>query len=140
LSEYYDNKSRLPAIFTDRNSLIEILSSEILANDHAGKYTIQIEQLRKISTVFKGLCQSDFEDLGPVQEAILQQVVRQHAKIFPSSINSKIAKVYISPSDGGYPILQNDDLPALTAAKRFQHNSGGPALMVFVDAADGNFW
>jgi len=137
LSEYYDNKSRLPAIFTDRNSLIEILSSEILANDHAGKYTIQIEQLRKISAVLKDSAQSDFEDLGPVQEAILQQVVRQHAKIFPSSINSKIAKVYISPSDGGYPILQNDDLPALTAAKRFQHNSGGPALMVFVDAADG---
>jgi|GEM_PF-4374037 len=128
--EKMDESGRLRSIFTNRQNLIEILLSEITAHDGEGRLQVQIAQLQKILAVFNECRLAEVGSLIPVQETILLQAARLHSGMD----RSQIAKVYISPSDGGYPILQNDDLPALTATKRFQHNSGGPALLVFVNA------
>jgi hypothetical protein len=41
-----------------------------------------------------------------VQETILHQAAQMHAEIYGGKSDSKIATVYISPSDGGLPDLE----------------------------------
>ncbi len=139
-----DESSLLSSIFVDRQRLIDLLIAEIADRDSENYFQLRIQHLRSFGSVLNKCAQKpqgikssaeNWTVLLSVQETILHQAAQMHAEIYGGKSDSKIATVYISPSDGGYPILKNGDLPALTAAKRFQHNSGGPALMVFTDAA-----
>jgi MoaA/NifB/PqqE/SkfB family radical SAM enzyme/Tfp pilus assembly protein PilF len=47
-----------------------------------------------------------------------------------------VLKLYVSASDGGFPILQPDDPPVVVAQKRLHHNCGGPSLLVHVSTKD----
>jgi len=66
------------------------------------------------------------------QEKALIDLTERHSSIVSEKV-SRFIKHYISASDGGFPLFKKEDHPAVVAKIRFHHNSGGPAVLTFID-------
>jgi len=132
-----DAQQRLSAIVKERHLLISELLHEVQESLVYRDYQKEIEFLFLVTSSiesYQNSCDSVmFESLVSTQEALLLRCARLHACAVPDLAHAHIARIYISPSDGGHPILREGEPLALTAARRFHHNCGGPAILVFVN-------
>jgi hypothetical protein len=137
-----DAQQRLSAIVKERQLLVSELLHEVEESLVYQDYRKEIEFLFSVTSSiesYQNSCDSIMlESLVPIQEALLLRCARLHACAVPGLANAHIARIYISPSDGGHPILREGEPLALTAARRFHHNCGGPAILVFVNNNNQN--
>ncbi len=76
------------------------------------------------------------EYLLTLQEHALLQLSEKYAEL-PKELSNYCIH-YISASDGGYPVFDVDYHSALKAYLRFHHNSGGPAVLSFINKNNNN--
>ncbi|MEM2144980.1 MAG: glycosyltransferase, partial [Candidatus Jordarchaeaceae archaeon] len=123
-------------VFRERQDLILCLFQEISDGiDNDIEEIIRKDLLFKIRH-FLQKTQTDEEviffidELLQLQEELLEILIKLWVK---KRKNTRLITIYISPSDGGLPLLHKNYPLALNAVKRLHHNCGGPALLVFVD-------
>ena len=152
MNNFLIESKRLRGILSERNELAKILSDEIAKCEaennlkpETGAFHSHPKALLSEIDVQGGEDNQEpsgnerLRNLVSLQENSLATLLQQHNSCFSSGLSSRksrVLKIYISASDGGFPILQKDDPPSVVARKRLHFNCGGPSLLVYVDRND----